>query len=251
MFEGPGTGLYFDSGPGNPAYRSGTNELPVQKLLAKHLRSGDVFYDIGANVGFFSVICARLVGPEGAVYAFEPVTANANYIQKNASRNGIRNVTIIRKAVSDKCGVGSLFLAEYSGGAVLNVAAPPPDLKGTVAVDVVSIDSLVATGTLKPPNVIKIDVEGAELHVLHGMRRTLLSSRPIVILEFDDCSETGLRQKETTCAAFLRTLDYAVERLENSYPNTNWWVSHFMARPTGVHGVVPAGNKRVCREREQ
>jgi len=231
MLQGPGTGLYFDSGSGNPAYRTGANELPVQALLAKYLRPGDVLFDIGANVGFFTVIGARLVGPTGAVYAFEPVDEMAAFVQRNAARNGYANVTVIPKAVSDRSGQDTLFLAHYAGGAALSVAAPPPDLKGTILVDVVSMDDLCATGELKPPSVVKIDVEGAELHVLIGMQRTLLKSQPILIFELDDRSEVALGQKQAKCEHLLHSLGYSVERIEDSYPNKGCLVAHFLALP--------------------
>jgi FkbM family methyltransferase len=217
LSQGSGTGLYFDSGPGNSAYRTGANELPVQVALARYLRAGDVFYDIGANVGFFTVIGARLVGPTGAVYAFEPVKQNARFVRRNAQRNGFGNVTVIPKAVSDRTGRASLYLAEYAGGAVLSVAAPPPDLKGTVCVDAVSIDDSCATGKLPAPSVVKIDVEGAELHVLNGMRRTLVNATPVVIFELDDRTKDALAKKQAACEDLLRSLGYSVERIEDSY----------------------------------
>jgi len=76
--SGPGKGLYFSAGPSNPEYESGDNEVPVQDALVAHTGDGAVVLDVGANVGFFSVIAAKLVGPTGKVVAFEPVPANAD-----------------------------------------------------------------------------------------------------------------------------------------------------------------------------
>ena len=124
---GPGRGLHFDPGPSNADYASGDNELPVQQALVDHLRPGAVFYDVGANVGFLTVLGARLVGPHGAVYAFEPVASNALYVHRNAEANRFAQVQVLEKAVSNRNGRGDLNLAKYSGGAALASVEAPPD----------------------------------------------------------------------------------------------------------------------------
>ena len=70
--RGMGKGLRFDATNCNPGYLAGTSAPQEQKVLADVLQEGDVFFDVGANAGFYAVIGARLVGPEGIVYAFEP-----------------------------------------------------------------------------------------------------------------------------------------------------------------------------------
>ena len=110
------------------------------------LNSGDVFYDIGANVGFFTVIGARLVGPGGPVYAFEPVPENAAYVRLNARMNHFQNVVSDRRRQSRLLQVKvELSLAAYSGGAALTTAAKPPDQPESIDVELVSVDDLVFT----------------------------------------------------------------------------------------------------------
>ena len=75
MSSGVAAGSRFCAGPSNPEYGSGSNELPVQEAIKNLLRPGEVFYDIGANVGFFTIIAGRLVGPTGSIVAFEPVAS--------------------------------------------------------------------------------------------------------------------------------------------------------------------------------
>ena len=86
---GPGRGLRFDVGGGNPDFAAGTYEPPVQQALADCLKPGDVVLDVGANVGFIAVIAAKLVGPAGRVVAFEPVPENARLVRRNARLNGL------------------------------------------------------------------------------------------------------------------------------------------------------------------
>lgn len=228
---GVGEGLRFDPGRSNPAYASGANELPVQAALARHLAPGSVFYDVGANVGFFTVIASRLVGAVGHVYAFEPVPENAAYIELNLRLNNCRNVTVVRKAVAALAGRGELWMAEYAGGGALTTAAVPPDANGRIDVDIVAIDDLVFACGWRPPAVVKIDVEGSEVDVLRGMRRTLREKRPIVVYEVDDACAAGLQQKYQAAEDLLKSLAYHVERLEDSYPHNRWLVSHAIATP--------------------
>jgi FkbM family methyltransferase len=231
MTDGIGRGLRFDPGSSNPEYGRGSNELPVQDAFARHVRKGDVVFDVGANVGFFSIIAAKLTGPSGSVVAFEPVHQNAGLIRRNASLNGMLNVSVIEKAVAESAGTGELVLAQYSGGAALSTATRPPDSTGSIEVDIISIDGVVATGEVPVPQVVKIDVEGAELAVLRGMRETLGRDRPIVICEIDDATRTGFDRKYEACVDFLQELAYAITPLEDSYSKDRWIVGHFVATP--------------------
>lgn len=231
MDDGVGRGLRFDPGPSNPDYGSGTNELPVQEALAEVVRPGDVVYDIGANVGFFSIISARLTGETGRVIAFEPVPANADLVRRNAELNDLGNITVVEKAVSDHSGSGELVLAEYSGGAALSTTTPPPDAAGSIEVELVTVDAAVAAGELPAPDVVKIDVEGVELEVLRGMSETLRRDRPIVICEIDDGTREGYDRKHDSCVEYVRSIGYDVTPLADSYPVGEWIVGHFLARP--------------------
>jgi FkbM family methyltransferase len=227
---GVGIGLTFDPGPSNPAYGVGDNELPVQNALATHLRPGDVFYDIGANVGYFTVIGARLVGPSGHVYAFEPASESAEFVRRNADRNGFSNVTIVQKAVSDTTGRGELVIVEYSGGAALSTATPVAD-GARVAVDLITIDEFVSEPAVLPPTTVKIDVEGVELEVLRGMADTIREHRPTIVCEIDDETQSAFDEKYRACLDFVRAVGYEVTSLEDSYPGGDWLVGHFVATP--------------------
>jgi len=228
---GVGAGLRFDPGPSNPAYARGDNETPVQAALAEHVRPGSVVVDIGANVGFFTVLAARLVGPEGRVIAFEPVPTNARYVRRNAALNGFHQVTVIERAVADRGGTAELVLAAYAGGAALRSAGPPPDATTSIVVDVTTLDEAVARGEIPPPDVVKIDVEGAEAAVLRGMAETMRTHRPVIICEVDDGDPTRFDEKHQTCAAIVEAAGYDIVPLERSYHGGSWIVGHFVGIP--------------------
>jgi FkbM family methyltransferase len=228
---GIGQGLRFDPGPSNPEYASGANELPVQQALADHVRPGATFYDIGANVGFFTVLGARLVGPAGWVYSFEPVPENAAFVRRNLAANGLTNVEVIERAVSRASGKGEFVLARYSGGGALSTASRPPDAMGTLGIDVVAIDDLLARSALRAPDVVKVDVEGSELDVFVGMRATLERHQPVIVYEIDDGAAAPFEAKRAACEGFLRTAGYDVVPLDKSYPTASWLVGNYLAIP--------------------
>lgn len=229
--DGVGAGLKFDTHRGSGNYRAGLNELPVQETLAQHLKPGDVFYDIGANTGFFTMIGARLVGAGGQVYAFEPVPENVAIIRHNVQINDFDHVVVTEKAVSSTSEQGQLMLTRHPGGATLIMDNLPPDATGAVAVEMVAIDDLVFGANFKSPTFIKIDVEGAEIDVLRGMERVLHTVRPTLLYEIDDQHEEGFNRKAQACEEFLRAQGYTVTRLPNAYLTMQWLVGHYLGHP--------------------
>jgi FkbM family methyltransferase len=182
--HGIGKGLLFDARGGNAGYVMGTSEEEEQQILAQLLRPGDVFYDIGANVGFFTTLAARLVGTGGHVYGFEPFEESAAAADANARRNGFEQVTILPVAVSDRSGTAALSLAGSSiHFRLLSDAEAASDGAKSTPVEVVSIDDLVAGGSVRPPDLVMIDAEGAEFEVLAGMRKTIEKARPTILCE--------------------------------------------------------------------
>ena len=188
----------------------GTLEIPVQEALRRLLGEGDVFYDVGANVGFFSLLAARLVGPPGRVYAFEPVADSAEAIRANAALNGFGNLSVLEKAVAAESGRERLLVVEDLSWSRLDRGRQHPRAAARVDVDVVALDDLVSAGELPPPTLVKIDVEGAELSVIEGMRSTIEHHRPAVVCELHD---TGAE-----VAGAFAGLGYEVANLEGKHP---------------------------------
>lgn len=205
--HGVGTGLRFNAAGANPGYALGTTEPAVQDALQRLVKPGAVAYDIGANVGFFTVLLGRLVGPTGAVAAFEPLPDTATALRHNAALNGFGHVTVFAHAVGRAPGTVKLALREESTWAKL---ADATTTGPTLDVTMVAVDDLVEAGTIRPPSLVKIDVEGAELEVIEGMRRTLLQYRPVVLCE--------MHGKNVAYAALMEELGYTVSALESPLP---------------------------------
>lgn len=229
---GEGAGLKIVPLEGDREIAEGSYEVPVQAALVANLAEGGVVYDIGANIGFFSLLAARRVGPRGRVYAFEPVPRNVAAIERSARLNEFAGLEVLPLAAGAETGVAELNVARHIGGAVLASVGTPPDRRGAITVEVVTIDDVVAARGLLPPSLVKIDVEGAELDVLRGMRATLAAHRPVLICELDDATVPGLEEKTAALVALLAELGYAPERLAPAYGDIAWQVAHFVARPT-------------------
>jgi FkbM family methyltransferase len=228
---GEAAGLRLVAHRADPNFARGTYERPLQSFIAEHLAEGDVFYDIGANIGFFSLIAARRVGPAGRVYAFEPVPENAAAISRSARLNGFDAVDVFNVAVGSNNGRTELLLARHIGGATLASVGPPPDLRGTIEVEIVTIDTLIAQRGLRAPTLVKVDVEGAELEALTGMAETIRTHRPTVLYEVDDANRAGLQRKAAGLAAFWDAAGYSVTSLPAAYQGIDWQVAHMVARP--------------------
>lgn len=201
---------------------SGLLELPVQEAIRRLLAEGEVLYDVGANVGFFALAGARLVGQAGAVYAFEPVPANAAAIRRGAELNGIANLEVVEKAAGRAAGRDSLLLVEDLSWSHLESRGPHPRTTDKVEIEVVAIDDLVAGGRLRPPQLVKIDVEGSEIDVLAGMRTTIEQHRPAIVCELHD-----------TASRFVETMDglgYEISNLEGK--------ESVLDAPGGVHALA-------------
>jgi FkbM family methyltransferase len=222
--HGVAAGLRFDPGGANPGYGLGTNEPAVQQAIAAHLKPGGVFYDIGANVGFHTVIGARVAGPTGRVVAFEPIPSNAAALRHNVALNGFANVRVIEAAVSSAPGRHAMRLGAEPGWARLTDVASLASNDVTIDVPLVTIDDLVARGEIEPPTMVKMDIEGAEIAALRGMARTLREARPVVVCELHDTAREFI--------PLMRDLGYDLTPLESNQPIEQLGpTSHVLASP--------------------
>ena len=101
----------------------------------------------------------------------------------------------------------------------------------SITVDLVSIDDLIAQNKIEPPNLVKVDVEGAELDVLKGMSETIKTYKPTIIYEVDDGDRAAYERKYQELESFLQSLGYKVIPTENSYDTIDWCVGHAIATP--------------------
>lgn len=146
-------------------------ERPVLEALLQNLQKGDVVYDVGANIGVYSVLIAKAVGESGKVFAFEPEQESIARLKSNAEINGLHNVEVVEKALGDENKQASLIIGKTTGNFSL-VASYEKGL-GQQQVEVIKADDWISQGKLPIPSAVKIDVEGYEYAVLEGMSKAL------------------------------------------------------------------------------
>lgn len=181
--QGVGRGLRFNAGPSNAGYVLGTSEPEMQAAFAALIDPEMTVYDVGANVGFFSVIAARLVGTEGHVVSFEPVPTNVACLLHNVVLNGFGHVAVRAEAVGREEARARFVVSGVSGWGRLASGGPVNRQVEESIVPARQLDRVIQEAGLPKPDVIKVDVEGAEADVLIGGESTIASARPLLFIE--------------------------------------------------------------------
>ena len=208
IFWGPCRGLRYRIFPGyglSPLY--GGWEHHAQRLMKKHIRLGSIAYDLGANYGIHTLLMARLVGPRGRVYAFEPVPSIRSQLQENVALNGFLNVTFLEFAAADRTGMEVFFKGSHEGAGHLVTAGDSVGERLTV--ETITLDGFVFLRNNPPPDFIKIDVEGAEGKVLSGAQKVLQTFWPILLVDLHN------PEQDVAVGRVLLDLQYEAYRTED------------------------------------
>ena len=160
-------------------YWTGMHEPHVQDAILEGLTRGGVFWDVGAHIGFMTLLAARAVGETGAVVAFEPMPATRGRLRASVLAGGFENVTVRPLAISHADGTGVLYAADASPMWTLD---PGRGSQWGIPVKCSTLDAVMASNPV--PDMVKIDAEGVEVDVLRGGRRLLAQHRPMVLVEF-------------------------------------------------------------------
>lgn len=182
--------------------------------LARHIVPGMTVFDVGANAGYYTVLAGRRVGPTGQVVAIEPLLSNVQYLARNVEINRLENVAIVMAAVSSHCGMANFTIGENRAlghlsddgteiptGARLSAAS--------ALAPMITLDSLVDR-IGRRPDLVKIDVEGAEMEVLRGAVNTLSGACCTIFLSVHS---DGLR---ASCRAVLESYGYEMEPISGN-----------------------------------
>jgi len=180
------------------AFLHGTYEPEMRQAFAEFIRPGFVVYDVGSHAGYFAVTNALLVRPGGSVVAFEPRQSNVASIERQLRLNPDLSIRLLQIAVSDRDGFAMFDESPGSSEGALST-------KGGTRVAIRSIDSLVGSGEIPPPSLIKIDVEGHEQKVLEGAVATIAAHQPIILLDYNEGDTLS------TARDVLGPLKYAVD----------------------------------------
>jgi FkbM family methyltransferase len=211
----------------------GTYEPEMQSALRELIRPGMTVYDVGANIGYVTLMLAKHVGVEGKVYAFEALPDNVDRLRRDVALNGFNDrVIVYAGAVAAEAGEVK-FLVHPSGGmgkAAGSAGRTDEHYQREITVPGVSLDEFVYAQGNPPPQAVKMDIEGGEVMALPGMRRVLAEVRPLMLME--------LHGPESARAAWdaLMAANYTICEMKPSYPRVPSldvldWKSYLVALP--------------------
>lgn len=196
-------GKKWIKGSGVNGYWLGSYEKKQSEIIGKTLKKGEIFFDIGANVGFYSLLAAEIVREEGQVFSFEPLPQNFEYLKKHIAINNYKNIFPYQFAVSEKS--GSAFFGE-----IINPAQGRLVENGTIRVKTIALDDWIQSKKLPIPKAIKIDVEGEEFSVLKGSQCLISKNKPIIFLSIHN------KEAYQKCCEYLSALGYSLTPIEKS-----------------------------------
>lgn len=202
----------------------GTYEADYQAALRQVIAPGSIVYDVGANVGFFTLAFSTLVGSSGHVYAFEPDARNVRLLRRHLALNKICNVTVVQAAVADRFGLV---------GFEANRIERPRSSAARYIVPTISLDGFSAAGH-PAPDFVKMDVEGAECDALAGAKTIFATSKPSLMLATHSPS---LRAR---CAEMLTRDGYRL--VQTDLITDAEYVADFFALPPRQIRMVGNGN---------
>lgn len=219
ILQGPSRGQKWIVGSGVHGCWLGSYEQTKQRKIAASLYPGSTFFDIGSNVGFYTLLASQRVASNGNVVAFEPVPINLSFLTRHVEINSLKNVRVLSCAVSDNDGQACFDCGENSS--IGHLASD-----GSLKVSTVRLDTAMAREGLPAPTCIKIDVEGAEVAVLRGATNTIAKYQPLIFLA------THNTEAHRQCLALLSSLSYHCAPLDNV--GDLYSTDELVARP-GLH----------------
>jgi FkbM family methyltransferase len=224
-----GSKMYLSEGGGPSvsfamALLSGKYEQETRQLLERVVRKGMTIVDVGAHVGYYALLFARWVGPEGRVFAFEPEPDNYALLRRNIALNDVANILAFPKAVSDHRGTVRLFLSSQ-GNDRHSIFQNPRSVvhESSREVSAVSLDQFLADEGWPRVDLVKMDVEGAEPVVLEGMQETIRRFPALKLVA--ELAPEALRSGGRDAIDFLQrlaALGFAVNSIEQDGALQRW-----------------------------
>jgi FkbM family methyltransferase len=186
-------------------------EPEVMTFIKKTVKEGMTVLDIGANIGFFTLLCARLVGQKGLVIAFEPGEYSLKLLEENLAINNFSWVTVVKQAVGEKPAKARFFEGSegfdvYSSLAPIVIPAAKDAPYKEREVDLVTVDAIMQREGISRVDLAKIDVEGHELFAIRGMRHVIEKNPSITLV---------VEVSDQLCAAFGHSALDVIREIEN------------------------------------
>jgi len=185
----------------------GFQDVSMKKLYSL-IREGDFVVDIGANVGAVTLNAAKLVGDKGRVFSFEPDSQNFSRLTNNLNLNNFKNVVLVNMAIGDKIGTGFIKVINKS-----NLGMNKISINSGTAISIITLDDFIKREKVNRVDLIKIDTEGYEMHVLKGAIQTLKTFKPKLFIEIDD---NNLKEQGASALELIKYLENLGYKLTNA-----------------------------------
>ena len=199
-------------------YWLGIYEPDLQRVIKDFIKPGWVVYDVGANIGYISLLLARAVLDSGHIYAFEALPDNFTRLQKNIRLNAFEDrITAVHAAVIDASKPVTFMVGPSNGmGKVVGSAGRQEVVYAqSLTVPGISLDETVYQAGYPVPQAVKMDIEGGEVLALPGMRRVLQEAHPLMLLELHG------PESAQVAAQILRATGYRLCSMAPGYPEVN------------------------------
>lgn len=195
-------------------YWLGTYEIDLQAAIKKFCLPGMAVYDIGANIGYISLIFAKQVGSQGNILAFEPLPDNFQRLAENIALNELNTrVSTIQAAVVDKPGTTTFFVHKSGAmGKAQGSLGREEQYLSQIDVKAIALDDFIFSQNHPRPDLIKMDIEGGEVLAIKGMHKTLVEIKPTILVEIHSHSALDCLWTEFQVAG------YKLFKMERGYP---------------------------------
>lgn len=177
-------------------------------LISRVLEPGEIFWDVGANLGYFTLLAAARLNHTGQVAAFEPSPRTFAVLRANVALNPFANIRLVNLAATDREGEALLYTAPGSADGRANLFRAGADQTESERVRTVTLDGWREHQGLPVPDIIKLDVEGAELAALIGARQTLSQGEPLLLVEMKEAIFQALGTERAAIQEFLGQWGY-------------------------------------------
>jgi FkbM family methyltransferase len=185
--------------------------------FARQIKAGQTVLDVGANVGFYTLLYAKQTGPHGKVIAFEPGPKSFKLLSRNVAMNGYENVTLVNKAVSNKSGMTRFYICRTgeSDNRLVD-ASQPGDIRDPIDVEMVTLDEVFP---IDPVDVIKMDIQGAEYMAWQGMTNLITRNKDIKIqMEFAPHCLAAAKTDPAEFLRYMRSFGFRIHVLYDDKP---------------------------------
>jgi len=216
----------------------------VQRLLGED----DVFWDVGANVGYFTLVAATALANRGQIVAFEPGKNAYARLVSNLALNPYRNIKAFPVAVTDREGEAVLHLLGDIADSSASLYQAGQAQAGQEVCRTVSLDHFLDSEGLRPPDLVKLDAEGAELAVLQGAQKLIADSPPLWLMEMEEKNLRAAGASKAVVAQFLTGCGYRAAHLRKG----RWYATADLAGVKGrnifwFNPLVPAHRQKAAR----